>query len=466
MTELERHLPDDDPRIEIVRAGNVGSGPVLLWVQRDQRASGNHAANLAVEIANQIAKPVVAAFCLAPAYPRATLRAYRFMAEGLRELPEAFAERKIGWVLRAGDPAEMIPALVDELKASIVVTDQAPTQPARGWKADVAARIAVPLVAVDADVVVPTALFPTLEWAPRTIRPKIRRVLSTYLVPIDDPEAHHPSLVREDPDPVELIDRLTLDRTVGPSPRATGGQIAARERLHAFCASHLPTYDVDRNRADIDGSSGLSPYLHFGQIGPLEVALTALESQRRRIQRDAIDTFLDELIVQRELAINFALRQPGHDTFTGIPDWGKKTLAKHASDERAHLYSRDELESALTHDPLWNAAQLQMVHEGFMPNRLRMYWAKQIALWTRAPDDAFDLAVQLNDRYFLDGRDANGYAGISWAIGGRHDRPFPPERPVLGLVRPMGAKGMRKYFDVDRYIASIAARYGERAPSR
>jgi deoxyribodipyrimidine photo-lyase len=280
-----------------------------------------------------------------------------------------------------------------------------------------------------------------LEWAPRTIRPKIGRLLDRYLVPIGDPRVQVPSTLCEAPDPFTLISGLALDNSVGPAPHLRGGQRYARERLARFVTSHLPSYEVDRNRAEIDGSSRMSPYLHFGQIAPLEVALTALRALSDEEHAAARASFLNELVVQRELTINFALRQPGYDMYDGaVPDWGKRTLAKHAGDLRPERYSRAELEEGRTHDPLWNAAQRQMVHEGYMPNRLRMYWAKQVLFWTGAPEEAYATVVALNDRYFVDGRDAAGYAGIAWSIGGRHDRPFPPERPIAGLVRPMGAR--------------------------
>lgn len=459
MRSIREVIPTDDMRISVLGDGEVADGPILLWVQRAQRAKGNLAANLAISIGNELQRPVIACFCLAPSYPGATFRAYHFMAEGLRDLPGAFAARGIGWMLRIGEPSNVIPAVVSEVGAACVVTDQAPTAPGRQWKRDVARQLAISVVAVDADVVVPTAHFTKLEWAPRTIRPKIGKLLDHYLIPTEDPVATVKNNVLETLDPVDAINAFSIDFSIGSAPRLRGGEREARKRLKHFCESHLATYDVDRNRSDIDGSSGMSPYLHFGHISPMEIAVTALETLRGAGKPEVIDSFFNELIVQRELAINFALHQPGYDTFEGIPDWGRKTLAEHASDPRPVLYDRAVLANGETHDPLWNAAQRQMVHEGFMPNRLRMYWAKQILLWTPVPEEAFATAVELNDRYFVDGRDANGYAGISWSIGGRHDRPFPPKRPVFGLVRPMGMNGMKKHFAVDRYIAMIDERY-------
>ena len=278
-------IPAENMRIAVLRDGEVGVGPILLWVQRAQRANGNHAANLAIELANELQRPVIACFCLAPAYPGATLRAYHFMAEGLRELPDAFAKRGIGWIIRLGEPTEVVPSLVKETGAACVITDQAPTTPGRAWKSDVAEMLRVPVVAVDADVVVPTAHFTKLEWAPRTIRPKIGKLLDHYLVPIEEPLVRVRSDVSERFDPIDAIGSLSINTSVGPAPHLRGGPDAARIRLRQFCTSHLLTYDVDRNRSDIDGTSGMSPYLHFGQISPIEIAGNPARRRKTRGNR-------------------------------------------------------------------------------------------------------------------------------------------------------------------------------------
>jgi deoxyribodipyrimidine photo-lyase len=239
-----------------------------------------------------------------------------------------------------------------------------------------------------------------------------------------------------------------------------GGATAAKARLHHFIAHGLPRYHQQRLNALVDGTSRLSPYLHFGQISPLEVARAAQEAAGDDIPAEAIEAFLDELITQRELAINFCLRNPHYDAYTGLPDWGKRTLERHRDDPRPAYYSRLEIETAQTHDRIWNACQRQMVAEGWLPNALRMYWAKRLLYWTQTPEEAYEIAVEMNDRFFVDGRDANGYAQIAWAIGGRHDRPFPPEKPVIGLIRPMGLGALRKRFDVDAYIAGVERRLG------
>ena len=475
-----------DARVSILRDGEpTGGGPVLLWVQHAQRASGNAAANLAVRLADALDREVVAAFCLVPGYPRATLRAYHCLAEGLAELPDGFAERGVGWVLRTGEPVEVIPAIARELGAALIVVDQDPTNAGRTWRAEVAEAAGLPMAMVDADVVIPTAIFPTLEFAPRTIRPKITRRLAEYLVPIDDPEPRRRSTVREAPDPFDLVARLDIDRSVGPAPYWPGGQSHARERLARFLDRTLPGYADSRNTTDLEGTSGLSRYLHYGQISPVEVAVAATEAFHRlngevgsedeadeadeaskggegdgtAIGGASLESFLDELVVQRELCVNFAIHEPRYETFDAVPAWGKKTLAAHADDTRETILSRDRLEACESPDRLWNAAQRQMIHEGYLPNRLRMFWAKQIPLWSATAEEAHAHTVHLNDRYFVDGRDPAGYAQIAWAVGGRHDRPFPPNKPVVGLVRPLGIRAMKKHFDPDAYICDIEGRW-------
>lgn len=449
----------DDPRIEILRDGEPASDAdcVLLWVQRSQRGRANPAANVAVELAKDIDLPVIAVFAMTPGFPSATLRAYHFMAEGLAKLPDDFAARRIGWQLEIGDPVERISAVARDLNAAAVVTDVNPLRIGCQWRRDVADAVEAPLMAVDGDVVAPSALFPKQEYAARTIRPKIHRVLDEYLQRIPDPLPPVESDHRVGPEPLSVLDEFDIDRSAGPAPDFHGGSDIARDRMRTFIAKRLGTYHDDRQRANIEAGSSLSPYLHFGQISPVEIAL---EVQQADAPADAKRSFFDELIVQRELAINFALRNDDYDRFDGLPGWAKKSLAEHAEDPRTEVYTLEEFDAAETDDELWNAAMTQMTHEGFMPNRLRMYWAKQILRWTSSPQDAWDITVQLNDRYFIDGRDANSYANIGWCIGGLHDRPFGPERDIFGLVRPMGMGAMKRTFDVRRYIEQVNERWG------
>ncbi len=489
MSDVRDLIPTDHPIVETYRGGPPGNDGrcVLLWVQRAKRASANRAANLAVLAADTLRLPVVAAFCLVPGYPAATLRAYAFMAEGLRELPDAFAARNIGWVLRVGRPEAEIPALAADFGAALVVTDQDTLPLGRAWREGVAAQLAVPLVAVDTDTVAPPILFPREEHAAHTLRPKLWKAIAAggFLDPIADPPAAvsgELSALRSGPDPVAALETFEIDRSVGPSPTIRGGRAGAWQRFDLFLGTRADGYATGgRHKPEPAAQSGLSPFLHYGQVGPVEVARAAIGRRvgeagwlgprgfarfgpEPTVADEPLAMFLDELVTQRELAVNFALRNPGFDRYEGLPEWGRATLEVHADDPRPVLYDRRTIEFGETGDRLWNAAQRQLVFEGSMPNRLRMYWAKQLLYWTASPREALDLALALNDRYQLDGRDPNGYAGVAWSIGGRHDRPFPPKKPVLGLIRPMGLKGMRQKFDLEAYIARVETLTGEAVP--
>ena len=214
----------------------------------------------------------------------------------------------------------------------------------------------------------------------------------------------------------------------------------------------MPHYHSARNHPELDGTSELSPYLHFGQIGPREVALAVRDADA---PQESIDAFLEQLIVRRELAVNFVRYNSAYDRLEGCEAWARQTLRRHAFDRRPHLYSAAQFEAADTHDPLWNAAQRQMVTSGWMHGYVRMYWAKKLLEWSATPEEAFETAVTLNDRYELDGRDPNGYANIAWAIGGKHDRPW-PSRPVYGSIRSMSLASTSKKFDVNTYVARFA----------
>ena len=226
-----------------------------------------------------------------------------------------------------------------------------------------------------------------------------------------------------------------------------GGKAALR-KLKDFIEKKLVSYFVRRNDPTADGQSDLSPYIHFGQISAQRIALEIYDAP---INRSAREAFLEELIVRRELADNFCFYNPDYDTFDGFPEWAKKTLNAHRKDNRQYLYSVDQFENAMTHDDLWNAAQMQMVKKGKMHGYMRMYWAKKILEWTESPEQALETAVYLNDKYELDGRDPNGYAGIAWSIGGLHDRAW-AERPVFGKIRYMSYRGCQSKFNVKKFI--------------
>ncbi len=447
-----------NPRVTIRGADEInGEGNcVVYWMQRAQRGLDNPALDLAIDAANELKKPLAVFFGLRPDYPQANLRHYAFLVEGLAETARRIEARGAAFIFRPY-PDNRLVAFCDEVKACLVVGDENPLRQPERWRLRAAEKLRVPLWTVDADVIVPTTLFVKEEYAARTIRPKIHRLLDVFFQPLDNPKARYPFKRRPKSQPIDerrILETLPFDRSVQPVNTFKGGTREALRQLKVFIKERLATYDVDRNAPHLDGTSELSAYLHFGQISPLTIALAVKESGA---PKPAIEAYLEELIVRRELAINYVARNPGYDRLKGSPAWAQKTLNERKDDPRPHLYSERKLEAAETADDLWNAAQMEMVKSGRMHGYLRMYWAKKILEWTRRPARAFDIAVRLNDKYFLDGRDPNGYTGIAWAIGGKHDRPWAPRRPVFGLIRYMSAAGMQRKFDVKAYIEKVNA---------
>lgn len=423
-------------------------------MQRAQRGEDNPALDAAIQVANLIGRPVAVFFGLHPGYPNANQRHYSFLIDGLEQTREAVEKRGAAFVFRPYPDHDLI-SFCSEERASLVVGDENPLREAEGWRRSATARLKVPFWTVDADVVVPSRFFEKEEYAARTIRPKINRLLPAFLTPPANPKARHRWADGKSPssgtiDKVLLMRSLPLDRSASPVEGVTGGSREAKRALKRFIDQRLANYDTDRNKPEITGTSELSHFLHFGQISPLRVALEVSSAEA-----PAKAVYLEELIVRRELAINYVARNPHYDSLKGCHEWARKTLEEHAADEREYLYDADRFESASTHDPLWNAAQSEMVKTGRMHGFMRMYWAKKILEWTSSPEEAFDIAVRLNDRYELDGRDPNGYTGIAWAIGGKHDRPWGPARPVFGLIRYMNARGCARKFDVDAYISRV-----------
>ena len=454
MNGVEKILTD--PRITVRRPGmpEGESGCVVYYMQRAQRGVDNPALNVAIDAANELQKPVAVFFGLRPDYPNANLRHYAFLVDGLRETAERIEKRGAAFVFRPYPHGGLIPFCA-EVKACLVVGDENPMRAPEAWRRGAAEKLRVPFWTVDADVVVPTKLFAKEEYAARTLRPKLHNLLDVFLQPLRNPRAHYPFTGVPRSRPIEeerILAGLPLDRSARPVADYRGGTREAMRRLKRFLAGRLAAYDTARNQPHEDGTSRLSAYLHFGHISPLTIALAVKDAE---VPQTAKDAFLEELIVRRELAINYVARNPNYDRLEGSPEWGRKTLAEHADDPRPHLYSEAKLESAETADELWNASQMEMVKSGRMHGYLRMYWAKKILEWTRSPAPAFEIAVRLNDRYELDGRDPNGYAGIAWAIGGKHDRPWAPRKPVFGLIRSMSAAGMARKFDVRAYIERV-----------
>ena len=426
---------------------------VVYWMQRAQRADDNAALNLAVDAANLLDRPVVVFFGLVPFYPRGNLRHYRFLADGIAELAARLRERRVGFVLRRF-PDHSLARFLDQVRPCLVVGDENPLRAPEAWRQTVARAARVRVVTVDADVVVPSRLIGREQAGAYTLRPRLHALVPTHLVPSAEPRARRrfrapAGLQRLDPR-APLLDGLPIDDSTAPVARR-GGRRAAMSALAELVAHRLDGYAQKRNHPELDATSRLSAFLHFGQLGPREVALAVRAADAPRVDRDA---FLEQLIVRRELAVNFVRYNRDYDRLSGCAGWARRTLREHARDPRPWLLDEARAAAADSPDPLWNAAQRQMIDEGFMHNYLRMYWAKKLLEWSPSAERAFALAVEWNDRWQLDGRDPNGYAGIAWAIGGKHDRPW-PERPVFGLVRSMTLRSTSRKFDARRYIEEM-----------
>jgi len=420
-------------------------------MQRAQRGVDNPALDLAVQAANALDKPVVVFFAPRP-FPAANLRHYAFLAEGIPDIASELEKRRVGFVLRRF-PDHSLLKFCDEVKPALVVGDENPIRQAAGWRESVAKKLKVPLWTVDADVIVPTKLLEKEQYSAYVLRPRLQMRIEEYLVPGANTKARvlwkQPANVKSLAIGVDLTEGWRIDRSVQPVSQWKGGTKQALRLLKDFVQHKLAHYSRERNHPELEGTSSLSPYLHFGHIGPITVALAVEKADVPRAQKDA---FLNQLLTWRELAVNLVHFNSDYDSFECAEPWAYRTLAEHTRDPRPVAYTEAQLENGETHDSLWNAAQMQMVNGGWMHNYLRMYWAKKILEWSPSPAVAHQIAVRLNDKYELDGRDPNGYAGIAWAILGKFDRPW-FERPIFGLVRYMSGASTGKKFDSKRYIA-------------
>lgn len=443
-------------RVRILREGDSPPGPVVYWMSRDQRANDNWALLFAQNMALERRSPLCVVFCLVPEFLGATIRHYGFMIRGLQELEKSLGEKNISFHLLQGKPEDQIPLFIAKHVISILVTDFDPLRIKRVWKEEVSGRIEIPFYEVDAHNTIPCWIASAKEeFAARTFRLKVSRILPEFLEEFPRLKRYPYSwrLRTKKISWESLLKNMSIDRTVPEVGWIQPGEKAAKRMLQAFIMKKIHSYPSKRNDPAVDGQSDLSPYLHFGQISAQRIALEVLKSGAVHASREA---FLEELIVRRELSDNFCSYNEHYDSFQGFPDWARRTLDAHRKDKRQFLYTVQQFEHAKTHDPLWNAAQREMVSSGKMHGYMRMYWAKKILEWTKTPEEAVKIAIYLNDRYELDGRDPNGYTGIVWSIGGVHDRAW-NERPVFGKIRFMSYNGCRSKFDVEDYIEKIQA---------
>lgn len=422
-------------------------------MQASQRTEYNHALEYAILKGNELHQPVIVFFGITDHFPEANERHYFFMLEGLREVKRSLEKRGIQMVILHKSPERGVVQLAK--RASLAVVDRGYLKIQREWRNYAANRMDCSLIQVESDVIVPVEeASPKEEYAASTLRPKIKKKLNHFLLPVkqNDPvvDSLSPDFDCFDiEDFGKAVSKLRIDRSVKKVTSFHGGTKEARKHLQIFLETKLDRFPELRNDPTLDYLSHMSPYLHFGQISPLLIALKVLETKS-----PGTEAFLEELIARRELSMNFVFYNERYDSFEAVPEWAKKTLKAHQKNKRQYTYNLEELETAQTHDPYWNAAQREMVGRGKMHGYMRMYWGKKIIEWTKTPEEAFRVALYLNNKYELDGRDPNGFTGVAWCFG-KHDRPW-GERPIFGNVRYMNDKGLKRKFDADQYVRMMS----------
>eukprot|EP00808_Paulinella_micropora_P014546 g83282.t1 len=377
-----------------------GGRTVLMWMSRDQRVDDNWAMLLARTMATQHNAQLLVAFNLVPVFLDATLRQYDFMLKGLQEVEERLRALCIPFRLLMGKPEETLPALAIEEHVGLMVVDMSPLRVPRKWVDEVAAHMeqkGIATVQVDAHNVVPVWIASDKkETAARTIRSKINSKKGVFLTPFPELEAQAAdTALPPSVDWGKAFESLQIDRSVLPADWLKPGAEAAKKTLNNFISKRLSTYAKKRNDPNEDVCSNLSPYFHFGQLAP-QRAIMEVASKKGKHEESA-DSFIEEALVRRELSDNFCWYESDYDNLDAAADWARQTLQTHQLDKRPYLYKREELEAAVTHDDLWNAAQLQMVQRGKMHGFMRMYWAKKILEWTETPAEALATAIYLND---------------------------------------------------------------------
>ncbi len=435
---------------------------VLYWMQMFKRTSHNHALIWAIRKANELRVPLVVYEGLKHYYPWASDRFHTFILEGVEEKRKEFESLGIRYIFYLqkdeSSPKNTVARLAKD--AALIVTDDYPCYIIPEHNRRIAERADIPVHAVDSCGIIPTSKFDKEEYAAYTIRPKIKKLLPNYLKPmaeetveIDstniDLDAEFETRITSENIP-KLVADCDIDHSVPPSNIYHGGTANGRIRLKKFVDEILPDYENARNKPDRDGSSRLSAYLHFGFLSPLEIALAVQDAEAPQESKDA---YLEELIVRRELSFNMTRHNANYDSLAALPPWVHKTMREHAGDGRQFTYTLEQLEAAETHDDLWNACQREMVATGEMHNYVRMLWGKNVIAWSPTYEIAFETLVHLNNKYCLDGRDPNSYAGILWCFG-KHDRPW-MERPVFGTIRYMTSGSTGKKFDSRKYIAWV-----------
>ncbi len=427
---------------------------VLYWMQSSQRTENNWALHKAIETANNMELPVVAYFGLNEDFPEANQRHYWFMLEGLQEVYFNLKKMGVKMILKKEKPAQGVIDL--SKKASLIIVDKGYLKRNSEDYKYAAEKAVVPLIQVEDNVIVPVEeASQKEEYSAATMRPKILSKLNNFLElpPEISPKKSSLKMELESIEISDLdktISSLNIDKSVNKSDHFRGGTSQAKKLIDKFIEKSLEKYEEKGNNPENNTASNLSPYLHFGQISPIHVSLKILRTNAVEKHK-----FLEQLIIRRELAINFVYYNKNYDSFLCLPEWAKKTLTLHTLDERKYNYTLKQLENAQTHDQYWNAAQKEMIKTGKMNGYMRMYWGKKIIEWTKKPEDAFKTALYLNNKYELDGRDPNGYTGVAWCFG-KHDRPW-SRRAIFGNVRYMNDKGLERKFDMQKYFQRVNA---------
>lgn len=434
---------------------------VLYWSQMNRRVDANHALLYAVELANRYRLPVLFYEGLTCTYEYANDRLHTFLLQGVPETARRLKKASIGYIfyLRRGkeSPNDVLYRLAKH--AAAIVTDDYPTFIARDHNSRVPQKVDIAYYAVDASCIVPMSQIAERQYAAYTIRPKLKRLLPRFLKrpdqlrvkrPFREPvsEFHTEVVAANIP---ELVAACDIDHSIGPSVSFEGGRIPAEKLLERFLAESLSRYARWRNEPSARATSDMSPYLHFGQISSLEIA-SAVQDHAARHKLIA-DEYLEELIIRRELAFNYARYVENPGDLKNLPDWCRQNMKKHIRDKRTPVYTLKQFERAETHDELWNATQKEMRLSGKIHGYYRMYWGKKIIEWSRNYREAAQTMIDIHGRYALDGRDPNTYTNILWSFG-LHDRPW-PERPVFGTMRYMSLEGMRRKTNTQAYIDEI-----------
>jgi deoxyribodipyrimidine photo-lyase len=452
-----------------------------------RRLRHNFALDRALEHARALQKPLLVFEALRVDYEHASDRLHVFalqgMAEHAREADAAGLRYYPHVEERVAGGRGLLRALSEV--ACVVVTDDHPCFHFPAMLEAAARQVPVRLEAVDGNGLLPIAatdrafptahafrrelqktLLPHLDAMPAAAPPGRRSLPERASVPREVLDRWPPTPTSSLEDPLPFVASLPIDHAVGPAAMEGGGE-AGRAALRRFVKHRLSEYAESRQHPDLDLASGLSPYLHWGHVGAHEVFGAVVDSEDWEPSRisggtsgsrrgwwgasENVEAFLDQLITWRELGLNFCWHEPAYADYDTLPPWALKTLAEHADDRRSHLYALDRLESAETHDEVWNAAQRQLVREGRLHNYLRMLWGKNILAWSPSPQEALSVMIHLNDKYAVDGRDPNSYSGICWVLG-RYDRPWGPERPVFGKVRYMTSANTRRKLQMSEYL--------------